>query len=142
MIQPQTILSLAVTPDDKVPEGNSAPSSQASSAHDAVVPSTSGSQSKKLTCKMNQSDRVLAYLKASVSTRHREVPLTLLILVGCLILISDAQHVTLQDKAAQEAQKENNMYKRQLIGLLAKVHTTSLPCDCDCASHVKKLAVH
>ncbi len=30
-------------------------------------------------------------------------------------------HVMLQDKAAADAQKENSVYKRQLIGLLAKV---------------------
>lgn len=30
-------------------------------------------------------------------------------------------HITLQDKAAADVQKENNVYKRQLIGLLVKV---------------------
>ncbi len=81
MIQPDTISSLAG--DDKVPETSSAPSSQlsTSSIQDAVVPSTSGSHVKKLTCKTNQSDQVLAYLKASVSFSL----VTFLILVGCLI---------------------------------------------------------
>ncbi len=66
MIQPDTISSLAA--DDKVPETSSAPLSQPSSLQDAVVPSTSASQGKKLSCKTNQSDHVLAYLKASVGT--------------------------------------------------------------------------
>ena len=65
MIQPDTISSFGS--EDKVPENSSAPSSQPSSSiQDAVVPSTSASQGKKLSCKTNQSDRVLAYLKASV----------------------------------------------------------------------------
>ena len=84
MIQPDTISSFGS--EDKVPETRSAPSSQPSSGQDMVVPSTSGLQGKKLTCKTNQSDRVLAYLKASVSCSL----LTCLILVGCLISSSEA----------------------------------------------------
>ncbi len=138
MIQPDTISSLAA--DDKVPETSSAPSSQPSSVQDAVVPSTSGSQGKKLSCKTNQSDHVLAYLKASVSTCCLDVQLSVSSL-DCLILMSEAHEITLQDKAAADAQKQNNMYKRQLIGLLAKVCRTSTYCDCDlfwdCAAPVK-----
>ncbi len=68
MIQLQTISSLTMPHEDKVPEAGSAPSSQTSSVQDAVVPSTFAAQSKKLSGKTNQSDHVLAYLKASVST--------------------------------------------------------------------------
>ncbi len=128
MIQPDTISSLAA--DDKVPETSSAPSSQPSSVQDAVVPSTSGSQGKKLSCKTNQSDRVLAYLKASVSTCCLNVQLSVSSL-DCLISMSEGHKITLQDKAAADTQKQNNMYKRQLIGLLAKVCRTSTYCDCD-----------
>ena len=120
MIQPDTISSLAA--EDKVPETSSTSSSQPSSLQDAVVPSISASQGKKLSCKTNQSDRVLAYL-ASVGTFQGVTCTFILFCVMVYMSVQCTVYVTLQDKAAADAQKENSVYKRQLIGLLAKVQT-------------------
>ncbi len=80
------------------------------------LPSTSG-VSKKLTAKPSKTDQVLTYLKASVSILSRSFrgfcsQFSILGIHACCLM---------QDKAAADMHKENRTYKKQLIGLLAKV---------------------
>ncbi len=71
---------------------------------------------KKLTSKPSKADQVLTYLKNSVSTCLGQ-PVT------SVFLLHSGLHAChlLQDKVATEIHNENRVYKKQLIGLLAKV---------------------
>ncbi len=60
-ITPETISSFGPSKDNTTKPDDQSPTA---SQQDAVIPSSA----KKLTSKMNQSDKVLTYLKASVST--------------------------------------------------------------------------
>ncbi len=46
----------------------------------------------------------------------------------CVFAKSDFMRFSVQDKAAEEKHKENLIYKRQLIGLLAKVNSCTEMC--------------
>ena len=114
-IKPDTILSFGASKDNNTKPDEQSPSA---SQQDAVVPSST----KKLTSKMNQSDKVLTYLKASVRV----------LTVVCWKLFPFvtkhlwvAKHSVIfceQDAAAKEMHDKNKVMKKQLIGLLAKVN--------------------
>ncbi len=128
MIKPHTISS--VKPAES--KENTLPASTSSDMVQLSVSST-----KKLSGKTNKTDQVLTYLKASMSCELWAVHMHNHVLL--FFVSSNQTHacVAPQDKAAADMHSENRIYKRQLIGLLAKVNvlcsdagmTSSLLCS-------------
>lgn len=114
MIKPDTVSSFR-TEDNK----ENAATGHTSSQKDAAIASTSsGIGGKKLSAKPSKTDQVLTYLKASVSTlaeKPHSFPL-----LCCFTSYAFHAGPPLQDKAAAELHNENRVYKKQLIGLLAR----------------------
>lgn len=124
MIKPATISSFRA---DNNKENKRAADNETKVMADQVndaIPSTSGVvTNKKLTSKPSRTDQVLTYLKALVCTSgSKRKWLTL------LLTCHSGVHACclLQDKVAAEIHNENRVYKKQLIGLLAKVQHISM----------------
>ncbi len=112
-IKPDTITSFSPSKIDT--DGKDDTQSPVAS-QDAVVPSSC----KKLISKTNQADKVLTYLKASVSM-YQLVGACHFCVIVTITFLGDPV-LSVQDEAAKEMHKENKVMKKQLIGLLAKVN--------------------